>query len=278
MKAKKVVVFHDAFFYEEPWHYNSIWLKSFHWIAVRAAKKADLIIVPTNYVKKRVSFLIPQITHKIKVVYEGPKEIAQNDNDVLWEKEVDAWLENFHFLLHVGTLDYRKNLIRLIEAFEILLKKKINIKLIIAGDSPKYFSSNGKQAIQQAIKQRGLLRHIKLTGRITETQLDKLYKQALIYVFPSTNEGFGLPMVEAMRYRLPIAASNNTALPEVGGDAAIYFDPTNTEDIASTIQRLIENEALRNQLKLAATNRMQLFDWEKTANQLTNYFTQLNNK
>ena len=276
MKTKKAVVFHDAFFYEEPWHYNSLWLNSFHWMAVRAAKKADLIIVPTNYVKKRVSFFIPQIAHKIKVVYEGPKQIDTTSTDLLWEKEINGWLSGSPFMLHVGTLDYRKNLIRLIEAYELLMEKNINIKIIIAGDSPKYFSSNGKQAIQQAIKDRGLAGKIKLTGRIAESQLDYLYKSALIYVFPSTNEGFGLPMVEAMKYRLPIAASNNTALPEVGGNAAIYFDPTNTEDIALKIGQLIADESLRNQLKLAAADRMELFDWQKAAQQLTQYFIQLN--
>jgi|LakMenEpi03Aug12_release.lakeMendotaPanAssembly.Ray.scaffolds.fasta_scaffold27325_2 glycosyltransferase involved in cell wall biosynthesis len=278
MKTKKAVVFHDAFFYEEPWHYNTLWLKSFHWIAVRAAKKADLVIVPTNYVKNRLSFFIPQLAHKIKVVYEGPQQIETGLQDQVWNKEIADWLSGSPFILHVGTLDYRKNLIRLIESYEILMQKNIDIKIIIAGDSPKYFSSNGKNAIQQTIKERNLNERIKLTGRVSEFQLDYLYKTAHLYVFPSTNEGFGLPMVEAMKYRLPIAASNNTALPEVGGNAAIYFDPTNTEDIANKIGLLIADEHVRQRLKEAAGERMHLFDWQKSSDQLIQYFIQTNNK
>jgi glycosyltransferase involved in cell wall biosynthesis len=97
-------------------------------------------------------------------------------------------------------------------------------------------------------------------------------------VFPSINEGFGLPMVEAMKYSLPIAASNNTALPEVGGNAAIYFDPTNTEDIANKIGLLIADEHVRQRLKEAAGERMHLFDWQKSSDQLIQYFIQTNNK
>ena len=282
--AKKVVVFHDTFFYEQPEHYNSWWLKTFHWIAVRAAKKAQQVIVPTEYVKERLGKFLPTIQDRILVVYEGPKELVKQ-KDTAWENKITTWLSGSDYLLHVGTLDHRKNLIRLVAAYEIVLKKKSAlsgnqsaIKLIIAGDSPKYFSSNGKIELTQAIKNKGLEKNILLTGTVSETQLSYLYQNARVYVFPSLNEGFGLPLVEAMKYQIPIAAANNTALPEVGGGAALYFDPTKEEEMAEQINTLLQNEAIRTTLQSEAKKRILLFNWDLAAAALKNIFIQVNKK
>ena len=282
--AKKVVVFHDTFFYEQPGYYNSWWLKTFHWIAVSAAKKAEQVIVPTEYVKEKLGNFLPTIKDRILVVYEGAKGIVIQ-NDTAWENKIITLLNGSEYLLHVGTLDHRKNLIRLVAAYEILLKKKLalsgnqlGIKLIIAGDSPHYFSSNGKIELTQTIKNKGLEKYILLTGTVSETQLSYLYQNARVYVFPSLNEGFGLPLVEAMQYQIPIAAANNTALPEVGGGAALYFDPTNEEEMAEQIHTLLQNEAIRINLQSEAKKRIVLFNWNLAAATLKKIFIQVNKK
>ena len=294
MHAKKVVVFHDTFFYEEPQHYNFWWLKTFHWIAEKGAKKASHIIVPTHYVRERLLSFLPVNKEKISVVFEGPKEIIQTNElnkGILqreqvvynqWKSEIETFLDGSKYLLHVGTLDFRKNLETLVAALEILLlefEKKSDtqpIKLIIVGDSPKYFSSNGKAALIQLIQNKKLDKYILLTGRVIESQLAYLYQHAFVYVFPSLNEGFGLPLVEAMQYNIPIAAANNSALPEVGGDAAIYFDPMNVNDMAYKIKTLIQDESLREKLKKAAIKRITLFNWRDAGEHLKKIFLQLN--
>lgn len=286
MPTKKVVVFHDTFFYEAPEHYNYWWLKTFHYLAVTAAKKAAQIIVPTQYVQTKLIHYLPAVNGRVTVIYEGPKPLVQH-RDAQWETEIEQWLGGSNYILHVGTLDHRKNLQNLVAAFEILIQQAaplINsvlnnptIKLIIAGDSPKYFSSNGKGALMETIQQKGLKKCILLTGRISETQLSYLYQNAYVYAFPSLNEGFGLPMLEAMQYQIPIAAANNSALPEVGAGAALYFDPNNVQAIASQINILIQDQEVRAQLKAAAKQRVALFNWDYAASQLKQIFIQVKN-
>ena len=277
--TKSIVVFHDTFFYESPEHYNSLWLKTFHLIAVKAAKNASQIIVPTSYVKNRLINYMPSSEGKISVVYEGPKKM-RNIRDLEWEEKITTWLNGAEYILHVGTLDHRKNLVRLIEAYNLVLKNNENIKgekvkLIIAGDSPKYASSNGKVDLLNAIKKAGLENEVLLTGSLTEVPLSYLYQNSYAYVFPSLNEGFGLPLVEAMQYHIPIAAANNTALPEVGGDAAIYFDPYDIEQIAKQIENLLNNQDLRESLKSAAAIRINEFNWKHASETISGVFIKL---
>ncbi len=291
LSTKKVVVFHDTFFYEQPEHYNSLWLKTFHWFAVKAAHKASQIIVPTHYVKNRLAFYMPLVKEKITVVYEGPKSFNKKQ-DKAWEEKISGWLNGSNYILHVGTLDHRKNLVRLVEAYDILLKntktensKSFNeqenptslatIKLIIAGDSPTYAGSNGKVDLIVAINKLGLQKEVLLTGRITDAQLSYLYQQANAYVFPSLNEGFGLPLVEAMQYQVPTAAANNTALTEVGADAAIYFDPKDTKQMAVQIEILLNDQTIRTQLKKAAQDRMKIFNWKHASETISGVFIKL---
>ena len=129
----------------------------------------------------------------------------------------------------------------------------------------------------ETIQKKGLKKCILLTGRISETQLSYLYQNAYVYAFPSLNEGFGLPMLEAMQYQIPIAAANNSALPEVGAGAALYFDPNNVQAIASQINILIQDQEVRAQLKAAAKQRVALFNWDYAASQLKQIFIQVKN-
>ena len=115
-----------------------------------------------------------------------------------------------------------------------------------------------------------------LIGKVNDTQLQYLYRNALCYAFPSLDEGFGLPIVEAMENGLPVMAANNTALPEIGGAAAIYFSPFNQDEMTNAIQNLIKNDSLRSELKDKGQERAKLFSWEKAGKEIEGIFKKFN--
>ena len=250
--ARKFVVFHDAFFFEQPTHYNRIWLGLFHFLAVPAAKRAEAVIAPTEYVKNRLRHYIPGIK-TIEVISEGAKPMPATIGESRFGKP---------YILHVGTLDHRKNLPRLVEAFALLNWDGL---IVLAGDSPAYAGSNGRAEVERIILEKDLQDRVLLLGRVSEEELANLYAHAHAYVFPSLNEGFGLPLVEAMQQGIPCAAANNTAMPEVGGEAVLYFEPLKVEAIRDTLQILVMDEACRSYLKQAALERVKSFQWPSVA-------------
>ena len=167
--------------------------------------------------------------------------------------------------MHVGTLDHRKNLPRLVQAFSHLTWDGL---LVLAGDSPAYAGSNGRSMLEKEIRTLGLEERVLLLGRVTEVDLAQLYAHAHAYMFPSLNEGFGLPLVEAMQQGVPCAAANNTAMPEVGADAALYFDPLKVEAILETMKTLVLDEKTRIRLKQKGLSRVKAFQWSAVAHSL----------
>jgi glycosyltransferase involved in cell wall biosynthesis len=114
-----------------------------------------------------------------------------------------------------------------------------------------------------------------LTGYLNNNELSMIYAHALMYVFPSTNEGFGIPVLEAFYYQIPVLVANNTCLPEVGGDAVITFDPYSDDDIYEKMSRLISNPDLKKLLINKGKHRLKEFSWEKTAKELVRIFRQI---
>ena len=161
------------------------------------------------------------------------------------------------YVLFVGTLQPRKNIVRLVEALSML---KSDIKLVIVGkkgwmyeeilESPKKFKIEDK---------------VKFLDFVPDEDLPAFYKNALCFVLPSLYEGFGLPVLEAMKYGCPVITSNVSSLPEAGGDAALYVDPLSVEDIIEKLELLIKDEDLRKKLIKKGYEQAKKFNWEKTA-------------
>jgi len=154
-------------------------------------------------------------------------------------------------VLFVGALQTRKNLVRLIEAFEAMPP---DWRLVLAG-APSGF---GAEAILERVHAR-----IEVTGYLPAPQLEQLYARASIFAFPSLDEGFGIPVLEAMAHGLPVITSNCSALPEVAGDAALLVDPRSSADIAAALTRLAMDADLREQLAARGRERAKMFSWEQ---------------
>jgi glycosyltransferase involved in cell wall biosynthesis len=267
---KTVPVFHDAFFFENPEHYGKLWLKLYHLTAIPAARRATFIVTPTVYAQQQLHKYTGIPLDKLKVVHEGPKSMeASAQSDVVSRYN----LQSANYILHVGSMFKRKNIPALIHAFKKLKEDtKSTVKLVLAGSQSSNKDSNDFSSILDAIKKTALEGEVILTGYLTDTELASIYASALMYVFPSTNEGFGIPILEAFKYKLPVLVANNSSLPEVGGDAVITFDPFDITDICSKMKIVLENITLRNKLSLKGQQRLRSFSWVKSSLQLIALF------
>jgi glycosyltransferase involved in cell wall biosynthesis len=149
----------------------------------------------------------------------------------------------------------------LIKAFAILKQRGFReLQLVVAGHPPK-----DKRMLELLVQDHRLLDAVIFTGYVGDDVLPTLYAYAEAFIFPSLYEGFGIPVLEAFLYGAPVACSNAAALPEIGGDAACYFDPTHIEEMADVISRLICSEDLRKSLIKKGKERVIKFTWEETA-------------
>lgn len=275
---KTIPVFHDAFFFEYPEHYNRMWLWLFKNTALPAARNSPFIIVPTNHAKSKIIKHFKFEEDKIKIVGEGPKSLKTSNianSTVILNK---YGLQNQTYLLHVGTFDKRKNIAPLIRAFGKIKIQGLNHKLVLVGKVyPKKYSNDYNEILYE-ISKHSHPEDIILTGYLEDEQLGILYQNALMYVFPSLNEGFGIPVLEAFSHKVPVLVSNNTCLPEVGGDAVVTFDPFNEDDIKEKIIQVAENEKIRNQLINKGSQRLMNFSWKKAATELLLIFQDASGK
>ena len=165
------------------------------------------------------------------------------------------------YLYFVGTIQPRKNLVRLIQAYALFRRRSaLDWPLVLTGQ-PGW----KQDPIMQAIGETGLEDRIKLTGYVPEEDAADLLAAAHLFCYPSLFEGFGLPVLEAQQRGIPVMTSNNSALPEIGGDGALYVNPLDVEEIADAMLALSTDEALRKRLIAAGHENVKRFSWEKAA-------------
>ena len=165
------------------------------------------------------------------------------------------------YLLHVGTLEPRKNLPRLIDAYAQLCRAGIAPPLLVLAGAPGW----GADAVARAIDRHGLRERVVRLGRVDSAGLPALYAAAEAFVFPSLYEGFGLPVLEAMACGAAVVAATTGALPEVADDAALLVDPCDVDGLAGAMARLLGDPGLRSRLRAAGPARAAPFTWERTA-------------
>lgn len=253
----QIATIHDLNFEHNPKDLPWIVSNYFRFFFPKFARKAKQIITVSEYSKNDIHETYGISKDKIKVIYNGSsdayKPIAAEEQLVIRNKYSDG----NPFFLFVGSLHPRKNVKRLIQAFEIVSKKNSEIRLIIVGSA---MWKDEKLPISKETENR-----IIFTGHLEKSELTKIMASALALTYVPYFEGFGIPLVEAMSCGTPILASNATCLPEVAGDAAIYCDPFNVKEIANGMLRLLEDENLIKDLSEKSLKRFDLFSWSKAA-------------
>jgi glycosyltransferase involved in cell wall biosynthesis len=274
---KAIPVFYDAFFFEYSSHYNSQWLKLFKVFGVNAAKKAPVIITISEYTRNRIAHFTGIERQRIKAIHLAPKTIAVAEPE-------PGYIPTFNiptskFILHVGTLEKRKNLVRLIEAFNLVrLSGHKEYSLILVGQPSPKSDMDDSDAIHEVIERLNLREFVITPGYASDQDLAYFYKYAEIYAFPSINEGFGVPVLEAFHHQLPVIVADNTCLPEVGGDAVLCFNPFNVDDIRNKMNALIEDNKVKSELIRKGSERLKQFSWEKNVKELIKTFHTALNK
>jgi glycosyltransferase involved in cell wall biosynthesis len=201
---------------------------------------------------------------KVITIYPGIKNLVSLEPRVFGMNQLQSKYHiSDNFVLFVGTLQPRKNIVRLIEAFSRIKNQESGIKdlnLVIIGRRGWQY-----EEILAAPEKYGVKDTVKFLENVKDDELHIFYQHALCYVLPSLYEGFGLPVVEAMQRGCPVITSNVSSLPEAGGDAALYVDPENVDDIAQKIEKLITDKKLREELIAKGKKQVQKFSWEKAA-------------
>jgi glycosyltransferase involved in cell wall biosynthesis len=267
---KNVQVYHDAFFYEYPAHYNPLWLKFFRFFAIPAAKNSAYIITPTEYSKTTIHKHIGLPFNKIKVVNEGPKNFSYAEHG----SNICKWTPpSVPYLLHVGVWEKRKNIPNLLKAFKQLideLEQPLQLVLVGTGNQKKY--SDDTEQINECIEALQLGERVICTGYLPDADVAKAYQHATLYIFPSYNEGFGIPILEAFSFNIPVLVANNSCLPEVGGDAVIQFDPFSVADIQQKIKEVLNNNRLQEDLKEKGRQQLSKYSWSKAKKEIIQIF------
>lgn len=224
------------------------------WLLMRVAKKSKAILTPSKFVASDIENFAHISPDKITVTYEAADKIKEKSEPV-------QSLTGKVFIMYVGRPQPHKNLPGLIDAFELLQANHPDLHLVLAGKKDPLYQRFELDTVRREIK------NIVFTDFVSEGQLRWLYENTAAYVFPSLSEGFGLPGLEAMAHGAPVVSSNLTCLPEIYGDAAHYFDPTDPGDIAQKIGEVIEDKKLRATLIDRGYRQAAKYSWQKAAKQ-----------
>lgn len=223
-------------------------------VFARICRNNSAIFVPTKFTQKELESHFPSAKDKTIITYEAADKLYTGST----EKYNNPYKD---FLLYVGQQSDYKNIAKLAEAHQKLLKNHPNLGLILVGKLNA--SARKNQNLFKARK----YKNITFTNFIPDSQRDWLYENCAAYIFPSLMEGFGLPGLEAMNYGAPVVSSNATCLPEVYGDAAYYFNPNDSTDITEKINDILTDKKLRNQMIKRGYNQVKKYSWRRMAEQ-----------
>lgn len=232
----------------------------------RACELNSAIATVSEFSKRDISEKVGVPIDKIHVIYNGLREVNPED------KALEADLrKRFHlkdrFILNVGGIHERKNIPRLIQAFGGLVKAHgYDGGLVITGKaSGAPYQDEMRVLCDAAMNKNDLADRVVFTNFITEAELDSFFRMADILIYPSLYEGFGIPVLEAMKIGLPVVTSQNSAMAEVGGDCALMADPLSIEDMTAKMQELLTNEDMRKDFIARGPAQSEAFTWERNA-------------
>lgn len=260
-ECKQMVVLHDLNFEHHPQDlpgYISRYLRS---QTPLFAQRADTIVTVSNFSKRDIIQQYGVDESKVHVVYNAAQEayrVLSNDERLEARRK---WAAGESYFVFVSSIHPRKNLLRLLRAYErFRATSGSKVKLVAVG---RRFWKN--EALDKTLREMKYADDVLFTGHLDQSALTQVLGGALALLYVSYFEGFGVPIVEAFRSGVPVITSNITSMPEVAGDAALLVDPFSEEEIAAAMQRLEQNPQVRSDLIALGAERVKLFDWDSSA-------------
>ncbi|MDX1548323.1 MAG: glycosyltransferase family 1 protein [Rhodothermales bacterium] len=244
-----------------------------------ALRQADLVLTVSDYSKREICDYFGLPEHQVQVTTEAASDefrrVDRNGTmtDVLRRTGLRP---DERFLLYVGGISPHKNLGVLVDAFGRLLAEPAcaDVRLVLVGDYERDVFLSDYPRLQQQVEAAGLREHVRFAGYVPDADLVYLYNAAAMLVFPSLEEGFGLPAVEAMACGTPVVASDRGSLPEILGDAGHFFDPTEPEAVRQALRTVLADDALRAAMRQRGLARTRQFTWEAAARKTLRIFEQ----
>lgn len=261
---KKIVTIHDLIFVRYPQYYSFFDRKIHFWKFRKAANSADKIIAISEQTKRDIIQFLKIPESKIEVIYQGcHKAFKEQQSEEFIQKTKKKYSLPEKFILNVGTIEDRKNLLNIVKAL-----KDTNIPLVVVGKKTKYFRKVEQFVLQHKIS-------VQFLEGVSMDELAVIYKLADIFVYPSFFEGFGIPVIEALFSKTVVITSNTSCLPEAGGPDSVYVDPKNHLDIQSKIKFLWDNESERKRRADKGFEFVQKFSDEPIAHDLMNLYRKI---
>jgi glycosyltransferase involved in cell wall biosynthesis len=259
-RTEVVMTLHDFFWIVYPQHFVSIKRIPITYTIRKSVTRADRILVGSSHTKQQAIeyFKVPEDRFAIIPYGLDQRFLLQADEEELMKIRRKYGIDA-PYILAVGDIHPRKNLERLLKAFTILPERR-DVKLVLVG-KPLWKSRELYQHIENADLEDSVI----TTGYVPDDDLPLLYQAAEIFCYPSLYEGFGFPIIEAMASGVPVATSDTTSCPEVGGEAAVYFNPTSVEDIADKLSQILTDSEFRDECIRAGFQWARRFTWEETA-------------
>jgi glycosyltransferase involved in cell wall biosynthesis len=263
---KKVVTIHDLIFVRYPQYYSFFDRKIHFWKFKKAADSADKIIAISEQTKRDIIQYLKVPETKIDVIYQGCHQaFKEQQSPELMQAAKDKYKLPERFILNVGTIEERKNLLNVVKAIN-----GTGIPLVVVGRKTKYY-----QKIENFLKKNKMEKQVLFLEGVSMDELACLYKLADIFVYPSFFEGFGIPVIEALFSKTVVVTSNTSCLPEAGGKDSVYVNPDSDLDIRAKIQFLWENESERKRREEKGFEFVQKFNDEPIAKELMNFYQKL---
>ncbi len=261
---KKVVTIHDLIFVRYPQYYSFFDRKIHLWKFKKAASSSDTIIAISEQTKRDIIQFLKVPETKIEVIYQGCHQaFKEQQSEEFIQQTKDKFKLPKRFILNVGTIEERKNLLNVVKAL-----KGTQIPLVVVGKKTKYFNK-----IESFIKKNNIEAYF-LEG-VSMDELAVIYKLADIFIYPSLFEGFGIPVIEALFSKTVAITSNTSCLPEAGGPDSVYIDPKNHLDIQAKIKFLWDNESERKRRTDKGFEFVQRFNDQPIANELMNLYQKI---
>ncbi|PWN59433.1 glycosyltransferase family 4 protein [Chryseobacterium viscerum] len=263
---KKVVTIHDLIFVRYPQYYSFFDRRIHFWKFKKAADMADQIIAISEQTKRDIIQYLKVPEAKIDVIYQGCHQAFKEQQSVgLMQAAKDKYKLPERFILNVGTIEERKNLLNVVKAIN-----GTGIPLVVVGRKTKYY-----QKIENFLKKNKMEKQVLFLEGVSMDELACLYKLTDIFVYPSFFEGFGIPVIEALFSKTVVVTSNTSCLPEAGGKDSVYVNPDNDLDIRAKIQFLWENESERKRREEKGFEFVQKFNDEPIAKELMNFYQKI---
>ena len=273
-KGKKIATIHDMALHTMEDKYTKTQILTKKILMYDTIKNADKLICISEFTKNELLKYYPNVdTSKIEVVYNG----FEYSEIELTQELRDTTLNKFNitkdYLLFVGTLSPHKNIERIIEAFNNVRNEGYDYELVICGKKGWLYED-----IFNKVKELKLENEVIFTDYVTDEELEVLYKNTKLFVFPSLYEGFGFPPIEAMARKVPVLTSREGALPEIVGNAAIMCNAYDVNDISKNILKVIEGNNFRVNLIELGIQRSKYFNWNNNYNRINEIYYETLNK